>query len=89
MAVTSRCAVEEVLEVGQGGGGLGQGIEAELNETRVFKRRFGAGDNSAGVAPWTAMHSLPTRRRGWTGRGAGANQSCWRRCEAFPSIDAS
>ena len=37
MAVTSRRRAEEGLEVGQGGGGLGQEVETELNENRVFK----------------------------------------------------
>ncbi len=68
-------AGEEGLEVGQGGGGLGQEIEAELNENRVFNGGFGRGKELGGVAPWTAMHSLPTRRRGTAEACAGSESS--------------
>ncbi len=59
-------AVEEGLEIGEGGGWFGQGIEAELDENRVFKCGLGVGkklgwrgalDGDAQLAYAQARHS--------------------------------
>ena len=71
-------AVEEGLDVGQDSGGLGQGVETELNENRVF-------DSSIRRARAAPRGWLPGRRYTACRRAGGAipqpvrldGQSCW------------
>ena len=83
-------AVEEGIEIGESGGRLGQEIEAELNENRVFKGGFGVGEELAGRGSLDGDAQLahPQARHYRRLRGQRFGR-VWRPREAFPSIDAS
>ncbi len=65
-------AVEKGLELGQGGGGLGQEVEAKLNENRVFNGGFGAGKELGGRGSLDSDAQLAhAQARHCSGAGAG------------------
>ena len=65
-------AGDEGLNVGQDGGGLGQGVKTQLNERRVFNCGFNTGDELGGGAPLDRDTQLsdaqPGQNRRWGSR---------------------
>ncbi len=64
MAVMSRRRVRKALSSGRAAAGLGRESRRNSMKTESLSAASARAISSAGVAPWTAMHSLPTRRRG-------------------------